>query len=33
MNPGGIVFTVIPLGPSSSANALVKPMTPALAAT
>ena len=33
MNPGGIVFTVIPFGPSSSASALVKPMTPAFAAT
>jgi hypothetical protein len=33
MNPGGMVFTVIPFGPSSRASDLVKPMTPALAAT
>ena len=33
MKPGGIVFTVIPFGPSSRASALVKPMTPALEAT
>ena len=31
--PGGIVFTVMPLGPSSSASAFVKPMTPAFEAT
>src|ERR671916_248224 len=29
MNPGGIVFTVMPLGPNSSANDLVRPIMPA----
>ena len=33
MNPGGMVFTVMPFGPNSRASALVKPMTPAFAAT
>ena len=33
MNPGGIVLTVMPFGPSSSASALVNPITPALDAT
>ena len=33
MNPGGMVLTVIPWGPSSRARALVKPITPALDAT
>jgi len=32
MNPGGIVLTVMPRGPSSWARALVNPTTPALAA-
>jgi hypothetical protein len=30
MKPGGMVFTVMPLGPNSSASALVRPMSPAL---
>ena len=30
MNPGGIVLTVIPFGPNSSARDLVRPITPAL---
>ena len=29
MNPGGMVLTVIPLGPNSSASDLVSPMTAA----
>ena len=33
MNPGGIVFTVMPFGPNSSASALVRPITPAFDAT
>src|SRR6478736_689964 len=33
MNPGGTAFTVIPLGPYSSASDLVRPLTADLAAT
>ena len=33
MNPGGIVFTVMPCGAYSTASALVSPMTPPFDAT